>query len=89
MENEEYQDYETLVIPMEDGEDKECAILEVFECNGKQYIAVAPIENDELGEDTYVYNYMEDGDEIELTNIEDDDEFEMVAKAFDELMGQE
>lgn len=78
----EYDDYETIMVPLENGEDLECAILDQIELDGKSYIAVAPIVDDAIGDETYVYGYREIGDEIELTYIDDEAELSRVADAF-------
>ena len=68
----------------------ECAILTVYEAAGKEYIALLPLdENLEPNEagDVYLYQYNETEDgEPDLGNIEDDDEYEIAADAFDEWM---
>ena len=54
-----------------------------------QYIALLPLnEEGETEEgDVYLYRYIENADgEPELQNIEDDDEYEIAADAFDEWM---
>ena len=55
------------------------------------YIALLPIEQEnEEEDDIYLYRYSEDeeGNPI-LDNIEDDDEYDIVADAFDELLDDE
>ena len=67
----------------------ECAILTLFEAGGKEYIALLPLNEDGETEDgdVYLYRYTEDANgEPELENIEDDDEYEIAADAFDEWM---
>ena len=52
----------------------------VFDCEGKEYIALIPGDG---SDDVYLYGYKEVGeDEFELVDIEDDKEFEKVASAF-------
>ena len=56
----------------------------VFDCGGKEYIALIP--NDET-DDVYIYGYKEVGDdEFELVDIDDDAEFEKVVAEFDSIM---
>ena len=85
MENEEMMDYETIVIPMEDGKDEECAILATFMVDDKEYIVVSPIVDDELSDDAYMFALTREGDDMIIDNIEDDDEYEKAAKAYEEL----
>ena len=53
------------------------------------HIAVMPETDDEEGT-VYLYRYSETADgQPELTNIETDEEYEIVADAFDELLDDE
>ena len=64
-------------------------IFTLFEAGGKEYIALLPLNEDGETEDgdVYLYRYTEDANgEPELENIEDDDEYEIAADAFDEWM---
>lgn len=83
---------DTVTLTLDDGSEIECAVLAIFPAGDKDYIALVPIEEDETEEEGEVYLYrfeeLEDG-EINLTNIEDDAEYEVVADAFDELLDSE
>ena len=82
-------EYMTLELTLDNDEVVECAILTLFEAGGKEYIALLPLNEDGETEDgdVYLYRYTEDADgEPELENIEDDDEYEIAADAFDEWM---
>ena len=65
-------------------------IITVFEMNGREYIAISPLdEHDELSEEVWFYQFERDvsgGDEHELIFIEDEDEYEQVADQFDEWL---
>lgn len=77
----------TVTLTLDDGTDVECAILAIYPAGDKEYIALLPIdEEDEEGE-VYIYRYVEtaEGDPT-LENIEDDEEYEVAADAFDELL---
>ena len=59
---------------------------EAINIEGKEYIALLPQED----ETVLLYEYKElDNDEIELNSIEDDDEFDKVTAAFDEIFNDE
>ena len=78
---------ETIMLPLEDGTDLECAILDEFEFNGNKYMAMASIEEgDTLGEETYLYRFKEIGDEIEFEYIEDDAELNAVGEAYETFL---
>ena len=81
---EEYQDYETLILTDEDNVEWEYAIVDRFEAEGRNYIILAPIEDDAVGEDTYLYRCKEDEENIELEEIEDDAEFDRVSDYYDQ-----
>ena len=66
-----------------------CIVLGIFECDENEYIALLP-ENEEDGEDVFIYKYKEfDGDEVELDIIESEEEFEKVSKTFEEIFDDE
>lgn len=81
----------TVTLTLDDGTELECLVLTIFPAGDKDYIALLPMEaaDDEEGE-VYLYRYEEDAEgNPNLTNIEDDDEYEVVADAFDELLDAE
>ncbi|WP_342755884.1 DUF1292 domain-containing protein [Kineothrix sedimenti] len=92
-ETEELNDEEmTVELDLEDGTHVVCAVVTILESQGKDYIVLLPL--DENGQNTdgevWFYRYFEDKNDVnaepELLYIEDDDEYEMVADAFDEYL---
>ena len=80
-------DAEYITLEFDDGKEVEAEIMGVFECEGKEYIALIP---DDDTDDVYLYGYKEVNDEeFELIDIEDDAEFEKVAKVFEEITAEE
>lgn len=78
-----------ITLTLDDGKEIECAVLAVFPVNDNNYIALLPQDADDEGE-VYLYRFIQhDDDEIELINIEDDDEFDAVSDAFDEMLDDE
>ena len=69
----------TVTLTLDNDEEIECAVLVIYEVDGKDYIALLPL-NEEGTE--------EDG-EPTLENIEDDDEYEAAADAFDEWLDEQ
>ena len=63
----------------------------VFYDFGKDYIALLPMDDIEAEDgEVYLYRYSEDENgQPNLENIEDDDEYEIVADAFDELLDEQ
>ncbi len=94
--NEEFDDSDmTVELELNDGIKVTCAIITILTVNEKDYIVLLPL--DEEGQATegevWFYGYKEDENdpniEPELIYIEDDDEYEAVADAFDEFLDNE
>ena len=85
--NEEEQEM-TVTLPLDDDTEVECVVLTIFNAGEREYIALLPVEGADSEEgEVYLYRYSETEDgEPALDNIEDDDEYEVVADAFDELL---
>ncbi len=75
-----------ITLTLEDGNELICDVLAIFPVDGKDYIALLP-QGDDPDAEIFLYQFVEKGeDDIDLINIEDDDEFEAVSDAFDELL---
>ena len=87
MEKEEmYFEIDTIMIPLEDGSEMECAIMDEFEAEGRNYMVLSPIEGeDEIGEDEYLYRYEEDGDDVILSYIDDEEELARISELYSEM----
>lgn len=86
--NTEEREEMTVTLTLDDDTEMECVVLTIFTAGERDYIALLPIEGEEAEEgEVYLYRYSESKDgEPNLENIEDDDEYEIVADAFDELL---
>jgi uncharacterized protein YrzB (UPF0473 family) len=83
----EVEEADIITLEFEDGEDVECEIMGVFDVEGKEYIALIPLDG---SDDVYIYGYSETGeDEFELVDIDDDQEFEKVVAEFDKIVAEE
>ena len=83
-------DQPTVTLTLDDDTEVKCAVLTIFPApNQKEYIALLPLDENGENEDgeVYLYRYSEteDGTPV-LDNIVDDDEYEIVADAFDEML---
>lgn len=82
-------EHHTITLTMEDDTEVECAILTIFPVEAREYIALLPLDEDGQNEDGEVYLYAfsrtESGDPM-LSNIEDDQEYEKAAQAFDTIL---
>ena len=78
----------TVTLTLDDDTEVECVVLTIFNAGEREYIALLPVEGADSEEgEVYLYRYSETEDgEPTLDNIEDDDEYEMVADAFDEYL---
>lgn len=82
----------TVDITLENDEVVTCAVITILEVEGKDYIVLLPLDEDGNNDDgeVWFYGYSENPDdpneEPELSYIEDDDEYEAVADAFDEYL---
>lgn len=80
----------TVTLTLENNEELECAVLNIFEADKKEYIALLPL--DENGDNTdgqiYLYRFIDNGEEEEpgLENIEEDEEFDRVSAIFNEWL---
>ena len=85
--NEEEQEM-TVTLTLDDDTEVECVVLTVFNAGEHEYIALLRMEGADSEEgEVYLYRYSETEDGTpNLDNIEDDDEYEIVAEAFDELL---
>lgn len=82
----------TVDLELDDGTKVTCAVVTILTVAGKDYIALLPLsENgDNTDGEVWFYRYSENpkdpNEEPELGYIEDDDEYEAVADAFDEFL---
>ena len=82
----------TVELDLEDGTTVVCAIITILDVNNRDYIVLLPLDEDGNNDDgeVWFYRYSENPDdpneEPELMYIEDDDEYEAVADAFDEYL---
>lgn len=95
MSNDELLDEDMSVdIELEDGTTVNCNIITIITVNGKDYIALLPLNDKGESEDgeVWFYRYEEDENDVNaepvLTYIDDDAEYEAVEEAFDEFLDE-
>ena len=81
---DDMNDIEMIDITYDDGTECNCEVIARFDVDGITYIALLP-EDDE-DSDIIVYRYAEDGDDVDLNEITDEEEFNKVADALDEIL---
>lgn len=82
----------TVTLTLDNDEVIKCAVLTIYSVDNKEYIALLPLDEDGDNEegDVFIYRYVETEDgEPTLENIEDDDEYEAAADAFDEWLDEQ
>lgn len=91
--NNETNDEEmSVTLELDDGTSVECAIITILTVSEQDYIVLLPLDENGENEDgeVWFYRYSENEDdpneEPELEYIEDDEEYEAVAEAFDEYL---
>lgn len=76
MANEEMMELETILLPDEDGNEQEYAILDTFNFEERQYMVICEVEGDTIDdENAELLRYRVENEEIILDSIEDEDEF--------------
>lgn len=82
----------TVTLDLDDGTNVTCAIITILTVRSQDYIVLLPLEEDGENHDgeVWFYRYHENENdpnaEPELSYIEDDEEYEAVADAFDEYL---
>jgi uncharacterized protein YrzB (UPF0473 family) len=82
----------TVTLDLEDGSTVVCTVVTILEVDGQDYIVLLPLDEDGENEDgeVWFYRYSENpedpNEEPVLGYIEDDEEYELVADAFDEFL---
>ena len=81
-----------VTLDLDEGE-VECRILTIFEVSGQDYIALLPLDakgNDNPDGEVYLYRYYEDEQGLpSIDNITDEEEYEIAADRFDEILDEE
>lgn len=82
---------DTISLMLDNNVEVECDILAIFPVREQFYVALMPqtaIEGYEEGE-YFLYRYQSDGEEVSLSDIESDEEWEAVEDKFEELLDED
>lgn len=83
----------TVTLTLENDEELECAVLTIFESDGREYIALLPLDENGDSDDgqVYLYRFIDNGEDEEpgLENILEDEEFERVSETFNDWMEEQ
>ena len=84
--------FDQVTLTLDDDSELVCDVIATFpaKVNGVEQMYIALLPTDATPEsEIFLYRFLENGEEIDLQNIEDDEEFEIVSDAFDELLDEE
>lgn len=80
---EELHAYDTVMIPLSNGQEQEFAIMDEFDFEENHYIVVSVVSNEEIQEGFYLYHASETEEGLEISRIEDTDEFTRVSAYYE------
>jgi uncharacterized protein YrzB (UPF0473 family) len=93
MTNEEINDYEPeiIYIPDEEGNEEEFEVIMKFEMDGteQKYMMVVPLESEDETDEVFAFRYEEEGDDLKLYTIEDEEEWKLVEETFNTLLEED
>jgi len=91
----QYEEPEIIYIPDEEGNEEEFEVVMKFEVDGsdQKYMMVVPLNADsdndsEDAEEVYAFRYEEEGDDLKLYTIENEEEWNMVEETFNTLLAE-
>lgn len=79
------EDVPQITLEFDDGENIVCEPLFIFDFEEQDYIALVPVDEDNDEVFLYLYNEFDNG-EFEFLDIEDDAQFDRVAKEFERII---
>ncbi|WP_442603535.1 DUF1292 domain-containing protein [Paenibacillus sp. KN14-4R] len=83
---------EIIYIPDDEGNEEEFEVIMKFDVDGsdKKYMMVVPVDGDEETDEVYAFRYEEDenGDDLKLYTIENEEEWEIVEETFATLVAE-
>lgn len=80
----------SIILSLDDGSEVECLVLEIFTVGEREYVALLPTEGKDAKQGkVYLYRFNETQEgEPDLTNIESDEEFDLVSDEFDRIFDE-
>ncbi len=84
--------HDIITLTLEDDTEIECVVISIFPVEDKEYIALMPVdelEKDEEKSEVLLYRFSEPNEgEVDLSNIETDEEYDLVAEAFSQILDE-
>ncbi|HSN59267.1 MAG TPA: DUF1292 domain-containing protein [Clostridiaceae bacterium] len=84
----EDQDFGTIFLYDEDGEEVEFEVVTKLDIEGKEYVIVTPMDEDTEDAIALRIDKDEDGNEV-LVTVEDDEEFELIEETYETLFAED
>lgn len=86
------ESHDLITLTLDDDSEVECVVLSIFSVEEKEYIALMPVEElekDEENSEVLLYRFLESEEgELDLSNIETDEEYDLVAEAFSQILDE-
>jgi len=88
--DEQWDEPEIIYIPDDEGNEEEFEVIMKFELDDsdKKYMMVVPVNGDDETDEVYAFRYEEDGDDLQLYTIEDEEEWNLVEETFNTLVAE-
>ncbi|MCE5171755.1 DUF1292 domain-containing protein [Paenibacillus profundus] len=83
---------EIIYIPDDEGNEEEFEVIMKFEVDGSdnKYMMVVPMDaEDDEADEVYAFRYEEEGDDLKLYVIEDEEEWNIVEETFNTLVSMD
>lgn len=89
--HDDMEDFEIITLTLDDDTELECAVLNVFDVDGVDYISLLPLDDEDIEDkEVLLYRFNELSDEeIEIKMIETEEEFGKVATRYYELNSED
>ncbi|MGZ9584798.1 DUF1292 domain-containing protein [Paenibacillus marinisediminis] len=87
-----YDEPEIIYIPDDEGNEEEFEVIMKFEVDGSdsKYMMVVPVDSDDdEADEVYAFRYEEEGDDLKLFIIDDEEEWNIVEETFNTLVDME
>ena len=84
--------FDQVTLTLDDDSELVCDVIATFpaKVNGQEQMYIALLPSDATPDsEIFLYRFLENGEDIDLQNLEDDEEFDIVSDAFDELLDEE
>ncbi len=84
------EEAEIIYIPDDEGNEEEFEVIMKFEVDGsdQKYMMVVPVDGEGDVDEVYAFRYEEDGDDLQLYTIDDEEEWKIVEETFNTLLAE-